>query len=369
MNSAMLAIAFLITCQEVEIRLRGPVHEAFAATGDSRAPWETPPPPQPLAESVPRVYPGAGAWWIPGYWDFDQEENTWTWVTGTWRVPPPGHAWISGYWRPNGHGGWQRVPGLWHPSGPGQARLTYLPPLTSRPPRQAPPPRPVRDDDPHIYFIPGEWQLQGTALQWQPGKRVRLAKDMAWGTGRLAWSPAGILPVPGHTDLGFENRGWGFAPVRARPGTAFEPGWTWAPRAWLESAWRDPAGTYRLGDHHAPLWTDIGLVSALDAMRHKGDPFLETLARQAATPQLLEQAQYMQRERGMGRQAPPPRQLTRENAQTQGWVQPAKGEATPDEVLKREQERGAFFEKQANARQKLEQGIKRLPATVLIESN
>lgn len=369
MNSVMLAIGIVLAGQDMEVRLRGPVHEAYASTGDNRAPLETPQPPQSLAEAVPRVYPGPGAWWIPGYWDLDPEENSWTWVTGTWRVPPPGHVWISGYWRATTNGTWQRVPGLWYPAFAGQARLTYVAPPTSRPPQQAPPPRPVRGDDPNLVNIPGEWQLQGNRLQWITGKRVGFAPGQGWSAGKLAWTPSGILPVSGHPDLAFDNRGWAFAPVRARPGTAWEPAWTWTSRAWLESSWRDPAGFYRLGDHHANLWIDSGLVSAIDALRQRGDPFLEPLIRKSATPQELEQAQYLLRERAMGRQALPPRALTRDNAGSQTWLQPAKGEATPEEIIKREQQRQDYFANQAKARERLEQGIRRLPASVVIESN
>ena len=369
MNSILIAFSLLLGGQDLEVRLRGPVHEAYAATGDSRAPVETPQPPQPLVEAVPRVYPGTGAWWIPGYWDFDPEENAWTWVTGTWRVPPAGHVWISGYWRPTTNGNWQRVGGLWYPSFAGQARLTYVTPLTSRSPQLAPPPRPVRGDDPNLISIPGEWQLQGSHLHWVSGKRVGFGPGMGWSAGKVAWTPAGALPVSGHPDQAFDTRGWAFAPVRARPGAAWEPSWIWTSKAWLETSWKDPAGFYRLGDHHGTIWIDSGLVSAIDAMRQRGDPFLEPLTRKSATALELEQAQFLLRERNMGRQPLPARVLTRENAATQTWLQPAKGEATPEEILKREQERMAYFAKQAKVRQRLEQGIKRLPATVTIESN
>lgn len=368
MNAIALAIAAMLAGQAAEVRLRGPVHEAFAITGESRAPRLGPQPPAPLAEAVPKVYPGPGAMWIPGYWDFDAEENDWTWVSGTWRFPPAGHAWINGYWH-SAAGGWQRVPGIWYPSFAGQARLAYVAPSTIRPPMQPPPPRPARGDDPGLVFIPGEWQALGNRLQWVSGKRIGFPEGRGWTPGRIAWTPAGALPVSGHADLSPETRGWAFAPVRARPGAAIEPQWIWTARAWLEFAWRDPEGPYRLGDYHGTFWIDHGLVSALDAMRQRGDPFLEPLARKLPSAVAVEQAQYILRERSMGRQPLPPRALTRESAGIQPWLVPAKGEATPEATLKREEERLKYFEKQAKARQRLEQGIKRLPASGMIELN
>lgn len=104
-------------------------------------------------------------------------------------------------------------------------------------------------------------------------------------------------------------------------------------------------------------------------MRQKGDPFLEPLARRLPSAVAVEQAQYILRERSMGRQPLPPRALTRESAAIQPWLVPAKGEPTPEATLRREEERLKYFEKQAKARQRLEQGIKRLPANGLIELN
>lgn len=369
MKPLLIAFSLLLAGQDLEVRLRGPVHEAYATTGESRMPVETSQPPQPLAEAVPKVYPGEGAWWIPGYWDLDLEERAWTWVTGTWRVPPAGHVWISGYWRQVTNGNWQRVPGVWFPSLAGQARLTYVAPPSSRAPQVSGPVRPVRGDDPNLVNIPGEWQLVGNHLQWVSGKRVGFGPGMGWSVGRLSWTPAGALPVSGHADQSFDSRGWAFAPVRARPGTAWEPSWIWTQKAWVETSWKDPAGFYRLGDHHSTLWIDAGLVSAIDAARQRGDPFLEPLSRKAASALELEQAQFLLRERNMGRQPWPARVLTRENAAIQTWLQPAKGETTPEVILKREQQRAEYFAKQAKVRQRLEQGIKRVPATVTIEAN
>ena len=49
--------------------------------------------------------------WIEGYWEWDAGRNDFVWVTGTWRVPPPGRFWVNGYWKRDDQG-WYRVPGL-----------------------------------------------------------------------------------------------------------------------------------------------------------------------------------------------------------------------------------------------------------------
>lgn len=94
----------------------GPIHEAFAAPQPTTlAPPELveKTPPKPLNEVIPDEKPeGDGVQWIPGYWEYDPTANTFVWVSGVWRTPPPGRQWAAGYWT-RADGQWRRQPGFW----------------------------------------------------------------------------------------------------------------------------------------------------------------------------------------------------------------------------------------------------------------
>src|SRR5438270_318677 len=89
----------------------GPVHEAFADSGvDQIEPSPVVPkaPPRPLNEDIPDDKPEEEhVQWVGGYWAFDEGQKDHVWVSGVWRVPPPGRQWVSGYWT-EAKGGWQR---------------------------------------------------------------------------------------------------------------------------------------------------------------------------------------------------------------------------------------------------------------------
>ncbi len=57
--------------------------------------------------------PAANYVWIDGYWDWDDYYNEYTWVPGTWAVPPhAGWVWMDGYWE-LGPRGYVWVSGYW----------------------------------------------------------------------------------------------------------------------------------------------------------------------------------------------------------------------------------------------------------------
>src|SRR5262249_14998235 len=146
-----------------EVQARGPVHEAFAepATPPSAAPILPKQPPAPIKEVPPEQKPAEkGAQWIPGYWQWDEERNNFLWVSGCWRIPPPGKVWLPGRWQ-QASGGWQWVSGSWVDAK--QSEVDLLPP----------PPAPRKEDIPRLgpgqVYEPGCWVYREKGYVWRPG--------------------------------------------------------------------------------------------------------------------------------------------------------------------------------------------------------
>ena len=116
-----LWVAPAIAADEVEVLARGPVHEAYAEPHESQ-PKATPiiakEPPKPVEELPPDQKPeGENVQWLPGYWSYDEDRKDYLWVSGFWRVAPPGRTWVAGSWRKVGDG-WQWSGGLWAGASP-----------------------------------------------------------------------------------------------------------------------------------------------------------------------------------------------------------------------------------------------------------
>src|SRR5262245_5420327 len=128
----LLATGGLVDAQEppgVEAQARGPVHEGYAAPADAQAaPTRVidRQPPEPIDEIPAEQKPdGDNVQWIPGYWAWDDARGDFLWVSGFWRVPPPGRTWVPGSWRKT-EAGYQWVAGVWTPTA--QPDMQYLPP-------------------------------------------------------------------------------------------------------------------------------------------------------------------------------------------------------------------------------------------------
>ena len=79
----------------------------------------------PIEEVPPDMKPeGENSVWIPGYWSWDDERQDFIWVSGVWRVPPPGYQWMPGYWQDVPGQGFQWVSGYWMPSAAGRNDLS-----------------------------------------------------------------------------------------------------------------------------------------------------------------------------------------------------------------------------------------------------
>jgi hypothetical protein len=90
-----------------EVLTRGPIHEAFAeVVSYNPQPGQivSKEPPKAIEELPPAEKPEGDYTWIPGYWAWDQEREDFIWVTGAWRIPPPGTTWMPGYWNQAANG-------------------------------------------------------------------------------------------------------------------------------------------------------------------------------------------------------------------------------------------------------------------------
>jgi hypothetical protein len=142
--------------------------------------------------------------WFPGYWQWDEEHKDFLWVSGCWRVPPPGKAWLPGRWQ-QASGGWQWVAGSWVDAQ--RSGVELLPP----------PPAPKREDVPAVApgqaYEPGCWVYRQNRYVWRPGFTLTVPDGWVWVSARYTWTPAGCLFAEGHWDYPLRERGLLFAPV------------------------------------------------------------------------------------------------------------------------------------------------------------
>ena len=194
----------------MEVLTRGPIHEAFAEPVDF-APQPTKTVPRQPAEAVPEVPPDQkpadeNAQWIPGYWAWDDERSDFIWISGVWRVPPPGRTWTPGYWNQT-EAGWQWTPGYWALAEQNQVQYLPAPPA----PLEAAPsvPAPAADS----VMVPGTWTWVNTRYMWRPPYWVDYRPGWVWIPAHFVWTPAGFVFVDGYWDLELVKRGLLFSPI------------------------------------------------------------------------------------------------------------------------------------------------------------
>ena len=164
----------------------GPLHEAFLSPAKDADPEHvTKAPPPPIQERPGVDRPSPDAEWIPGYWQWDDGRKDFVWVTGTWRVPPPGRFWVNGYWKRD-EAGWFRVPGFW--SDRRTDRIDYRkdgPPADR--PAEEPGPAPAED----AFYIPGQYVPDGDGVVWKPGYWTKAQPGWAWVPSQWIKQPEG----------------------------------------------------------------------------------------------------------------------------------------------------------------------------------
>lgn len=212
---------------EMEVLDTGPVHEAYAETASS----DTEPgivvpksPPDPINEVPPEQEDlEEGVQWIPGYWAWDDDRDDFIWISGTWRVPPPGREWTPGRWV-EVEDGYQWISGYWADSEVAENKYLPEPPdsLEQGPNMSAP--------SQDYAWVPGSWIWVRGYYAWQPGYWSMAQPDWVWVPAYYVWTPHGYISAGGYWDYPIIRRGVLFAPVYFYPrvhhrvGFIFQPG-------------------------------------------------------------------------------------------------------------------------------------------------
>jgi hypothetical protein len=214
----------------VEQLTRGPIHEAFAEPiqlNPQAGPIISREPPPPIEEIPPDEKPdGDNVVWIPGYWQWDDANNDFVWVSGVWRNVPPNETWVPGYWD-KVSGGYQWVSGLWDKTG---EDIQYLP----EPPaslENGPTTEAVNNSQ---IWVPGCWVWVQNRYMWRPGFWMTANPNWVWIPAHYEWSPSGYVFIDGYWDYPLLNRGLVFAPIAFRGGVRAR--YIYTPRVVLDLA-------------------------------------------------------------------------------------------------------------------------------------
>ena len=249
---------------EPEVMTSGPVHEAFAEQFNGEpVPGVVVPnaPPEAVQEIPPEYKPdGENVEWVPGYWAWDDQASDFVWITGVWRVVPPGHQWQPGYWHQT-EVGYQWVGGFWSTNSADNITYYDAPPETL----ERGPSSPAPNDD--YFWNPGSWTYDD-GYQWQAGSWHPLREDWVWVPARWVWTPAGCVYVAGHWDYALAQRGCLFAPIRFPTYTnpiAYQPWCTIDNTALALHLFVRPSyNRYYFGDLYDVCRDDLGYYSYAD---------------------------------------------------------------------------------------------------------
>jgi hypothetical protein len=266
-----------------EILLRGPVHEGFAQfiTFDPQPGLVVvTQPPAPLVEIPPEVKPAARQFvWLPGYWAWDAGRNDFLWVSGVWRLPPPGRTWVPGHWTRTA-GGWQRLAGYWEPMESVATRYLPAPP----PSREVGPAAPAPMGD--AFWAPGYWQWLDRRYVWTVGRWVPQVPGRVWIAPHYTRAPGGDVFSSGYWDYPLTSRGLLFAPVYFKDRSLLAVALPYSPEVVLDTnvlqnfLFVEPR--YRqfwFGDYFETAYTQLGIYPWIGSMMaHFGPTPLFTYA-------------------------------------------------------------------------------------------
>lgn len=262
-----------------EVLTRGPVHEAFAGlvsyNPEPGVVVKTPPP-ELIEEIPPEEKPeGDDVAWIPGYWAWDDERNGYLWISGTWRVPPPGREWMAGYWRDTGDG-FQWISGYWADAT--AQETAYLPP----PPPTLEVGANVDAPSEDYGWTPGCWIWREGRYAWRAGYWSEGRADWVWVPAYYVWTPRGVIYVEGFWDYPVAQRGVLFAPIWYSSRGYARRGYSYSPRVVINVSFfndclfvRPSYHHYYFGDYYDSRYDRAGFYAAysFQAGRHGYDPF------------------------------------------------------------------------------------------------
>ena len=152
------------TAEGVHVLGRGPIHEAFinpVERSDQASMAAPEAPPVSIDEVPPDVRP-AEAVWIPGYWFWDELSDDFVWLSGVWRVPPPGQQWVPGYWQRLDNGA-RWISGFWAPVT--ASAVSYVEPPPENRDRGPTYNSPGSD----YFWVSGVWMLHPSGYRWREG--------------------------------------------------------------------------------------------------------------------------------------------------------------------------------------------------------
>jgi len=248
--------------EDYNVLASGPIHEAFAtAVAMDPEPGITAPkePPDIIDEIAPEQRPEGDVQWIPGYWAWDDDRDGYIWISGFWRVPPPGRQWVPGYWNPVSNG-YQWISGYWLSLNDEETEYLPEPPESVEigPSSNAP--------SPDYIWIPGIWGWHHGRYAWRPGFWAVAHPDWLWIPSHYLWTPRGYLYVSGYWDHTLPRRGVLFAPVYFTPHFflglhhSFSPGFIISLNVFDDALFMRPRYShYYFGDYYAPRYYQRGI--------------------------------------------------------------------------------------------------------------
>jgi hypothetical protein len=193
--------------------------------------------------------------WLDGYWKWSAENTSFVWISGVWRIPPPGMAWVVGKWIET-RSGWVWNPGFWYPE-----NADEFPIIEKAPP--APLDEKVsRAASKEDFWAKGSWRYDDhkSRYVWFQGKWTERQEKWVFNPGRYVAHGGGFVYVPSFWDWRIEERGEAYPckwEGRKMHTQADKPLGMHEILAYYYLFWPDYASFFEHFSHYYPRW-DFG---------------------------------------------------------------------------------------------------------------